>query len=297
MQCMTPFNKFDKQTGTTKPCPCGKCPACIARRASGWSFRLLQEEKRSDTAYFITLTYDTKYVPITEKGFMGLCKRDIQLFFKKLRKAHFQTYGYNIPIKYFAVGEYGGRTMRPHYHVLLFNAKLTVMLNQVDLKSLVYFKFDGKVPVQCKQWDNGHITVGLVTGASVGYSLKYMCKPGKIPLHKNDDRQKEFALMSKGLGAQYLTKAMKAWHNADIEKRLYCVLEDGKKISMPRYYRERVYEKNQLKYAVEQLRLKLEKENDKMMLSKPSGFFTERNENIKGAFNRMKIKSTKNDKL
>lgn len=158
------------------PVPCGKCPPCLKRRASGWSFRLMQEEKHSESSMFITLTYDTKNVPISEKGFMSLNKRDCQLFFKSLRKA---TGGAGLPIKYYIVGEYGGTTFRPHYHAIVFNAKLELIQNA---------------------WKRGEIHFGKVEGASIGYCLKYMTKPGKIPLHHNDDRVPEFALMSKGLG-------------------------------------------------------------------------------------------------
>lgn len=161
--------------------PCGKCPECTARRVSGWSFRLMQEEKNSISAHFITLTYDTNHVHITPNGFMGLKKRDLQLFFKRLRKAHAKDLAFGGKrIKYYACGEYGGRTLRPHYHVILFNAKCELIQGA---------------------WQLGSVHYGKVSGASVGYTLKYISKPSKIPMHRNDDRLKEFALMSKGLAA------------------------------------------------------------------------------------------------
>lgn len=174
MKCITPFYK---KTGEG-PFPCGKCPACRLRRASDWSFRLMEEEKVSSSAYFLTLTYDTKFVPITERGFMSLDKRDLQLFFKRLRKAHIS--GAN-PIKYYAVGEYGGRSRRPHYHVIAFSAELS--------------------KVQ-PAWQLGSVHYGTVTGASIGYTLKYISKPAKIPQHQNDDRVPEFSLMSKNWGCR-----------------------------------------------------------------------------------------------
>lgn len=178
----------------------------------------MQEEKVSRSACFLTLTYDTATVPITDKGFMNLQKRDIQLFMKRLRKSNEHK------LKYYLCGEYGGKTFRPHYHALLFNAEL---------------------PTIQPAWPLGSIHYGSVTGASVGYTLKYMAKPSRIPLHKNDDRQKEFSLMSKGLGSNYLTPAMKKYHLSDLLNRMYCNLEDGKKISMPRYYKNKIYEEQQ----------------------------------------------------
>lgn len=174
--CKTPYIVKSKlNPNETIPVPCGKCPVCLKRRASGWSFRLMQQDKESETSHFITLTYDTQHVPITHNGFMDLSKRHMQLFIKRLRKAQWAT-GNVASIKYYAVGEYGTQSMRPHYHIIMFNAVIELIQ---------------------PAWDLGQVHYGNVTGASVGYCLKYMSKPKRIPMHRNDDRQKEFALMSK----------------------------------------------------------------------------------------------------
>lgn len=165
-----------QRDGANNTFPCGKCPQCVARRSSAWSFRLMQEDKRSVSSLFLTLTYENCNCPISPKGFMVLSKRDVQLFFKRLRKAHRKNSDNDRPIKYYAVGEYGGRTHRPHYHIILFNAKLELIQ---------------------PAWDKGQIHYGKVSGASIGYTLKYMCKTRRYPLHANDDRISEFALMSK----------------------------------------------------------------------------------------------------
>jgi len=52
---------------------------------------------------------------------MTLKKTDIQKFFKRLRKCHGKKHK---SIKYYAVGEYGGQTLRPHYHIVIFNADI-----------------------------------------------------------------------------------------------------------------------------------------------------------------------------
>ena len=88
----------------------------------------------------------------------------------------------------------------------------------------------------------GQIHVGTITEASIGYTLKYISKASKIPLHKNDDRQKEFSLMSKGLGSNYLTKNMVQWHKNNPEERVYVPLLDGKKAPLPRYYKEKIFD-------------------------------------------------------
>lgn len=203
----------------TVPVPCGKCPECKSRRVSGWSFRLMQQDKQAETSLFVTFTYDTRHVPITQKGFMSLRKKDMQLFFKKLRKKN------PYKIKYYYCGEYGGKTNRPHYHAVIFNA----LYEHIE-----------------SSWELGETHYGTVTGASVGYVLKYMTKEPRIPMHENDDRVKEYSNMSKGLGLSYLTPAMVAWHKANLNERVYINIEGGKKIPMPRYIKQKLYSEDEL---------------------------------------------------
>lgn len=87
----------------------------------------------------------------------------------------------------------------------------------------------------------GSIHYGTVSDASVGYTLKYISKGKTVPSHKNDDRIKEFSLMSKKLGINYLKDNIIKWHKKDLLNRMYVLLLDGKKASMPRYYKERIY--------------------------------------------------------
>ena len=202
-----------KQNGIkTKPTtvPCGTCNECKARRISGWSFRLQKEMLRHNSAHFVTLTYDSP--PLTENNYMNLHKPHLQNFFKYLRKN-------NQKIKYYACGEYGTQTMRPHYHLIIF----------------------GTTPEYITAlWTHGHVHFGQVTGASIGYTLKYMCKTSKIPLHQNDDRLPEFALMSKKLGDNYLTPQMINWHQADLKNRCYATINEIK-LALPRYYKDKIY--------------------------------------------------------
>ena len=149
---------------------------------------------------------------------MNLDKRDVQLFMKRLRKLSTEK------IKYYLCGEYGGTSNRPHYHIILFNA---------EVKNIE------------AAWQRGNTHYGEVSGASIGYTLKYMSKVSRIPMHKNDDRQPEFSLMSKGLGQNYLTENMQGWHKADLLNRVHMVLPDGKKVAMPRYYKDKLYTENE----------------------------------------------------
>ena len=234
--------------------PCGKCLNCKSRRASTWSTRLMKEYERSLTGYFITLTYDTKYVPITEKGFMSLNKKHVQTFLKRLRQWHGKE---ATSIKYYAVGEYGGKTYRPHYHLIIFNANIEFIEKSwsdcVNKKQAIFRKL-------------GEVHYGTLTDASVGYTLKYISKAKRIPLHKNDDRIPEFSLMSKGLGLNYLTEKQIQWHLEKPSERMYIPMKDGKKAPLPRYYKEKIYTAEQKEQAAMYWKQKADLQKEKEIL-------------------------------
>ena len=93
---------------------CGHCVECESQRASEWSHRIMDELSLHKEAFFLTLTYNDDLIPIDH----NLCKRDVQLFIKRLRKHISPT-----KIRYFMCGEYGSKNERPHYHLLIFGWK------------------------------------------------------------------------------------------------------------------------------------------------------------------------------
>lgn len=240
---MSPYTKKGDSKGNLT-FPCGKCYDCLTRRTSEWSFRLRMEGRHSVSAHFVTLTYDTKSVPITKNGYMSVQKKEIQDFIKRLRHHKKQrvkiqrTIGVKVdvglfmPIKYYAVGEYGTERERPHYHIILFNAELEDIY---------------------KSWGKGIVDIGQVEDASIGYTLLYISEESDIPRHVRDDRQKQFALMSKGMGMQYVTEKMTKWHQDVLLDRMYVPIEGGKKISMPRVYREKIYSREQIETIINNL--------------------------------------------
>lgn len=158
---------------------CGACPECLKRRASKWSLRAFYEAQQYVDNCMITLTYDN--FERDDKGrktgrelppdrSLHVCKRDLQLFFKRLRKAFPER-----KIKYIATAEYGSHTHRAHYHCILFNCA-----------------FDDKVPYKKSKrgsqiytsatleriWQHGICTVDSVniTSAVARYCTKYCAK-------------------------------------------------------------------------------------------------------------------------
>lgn len=221
--CFFPFKKKDDPT----PLPCGKCPYCIQKRINGWIFRLQEHAKDADSVVFLTLTYNNEHVPISTNGFMTLQKTDVQKFLKRLRKLSGQ--GNHTPvekrIKYYFVGEYGTKTHRPHYHAIIFNC---------DKKQIeTAWKLDGV--------EIGDVWLGTVTTNSIAYTLKYINKFKHKKRHERDDRHAEFAIISKGIGKRYVQRSENVrLHKSDLT-RLYIQKQDGHKIALPRYYKDKIY--------------------------------------------------------
>lgn len=199
---------------------------------------------------FITLTYAPEHLPT----YSSLRKKDLQKFFKRLRSP--TCPGGGREFRYLACGEYGPRTLRPHYHACLFGtdfADAVPVGDSRERKPLYTSKSLEDV------WQKGHVTVAPFTWETARYVAHYTIKK---QLDDVDDAsydyvdgrtgevtelERPFLLMSRkpGLGAGWLEK-----HRDDVYPRGHVVL-DGCKYALPRYYKDRLAEQEQ-----EYLRLK-----------------------------------------
>ena len=90
------------------------CRGCKADHARDWAIRCYHEAQLYGTnCCFVTLTY--RDINLPPHG--TLDKRDLQLFWKKLRAKT------GASLRYFACGEYGEKRSRPHYHAVIFGWK------------------------------------------------------------------------------------------------------------------------------------------------------------------------------
>lgn len=259
MQCITPFEvKTDKGRF---PVPCGKCYPCKARRTSGWSFRLLKEAERSSSAFFITLTYADP--PISNNGLPTLNQRHVQAWIKAMRKLHDKK------LVYYYVGEYGSKYERPHYHILLFNAELKNIIGTGGVRSITsgFDTLDGTVEHNHSTWKHGYITIGKLEAASVAYCLQYISKGTKIPAFDGDDREKEFARMSKGIGENYVTPQMKQHHAKQLNNPSITLI-GGKKIAIPRYLKNKLFTEEQRQHIADIFKVKAEQNDWKQISEK-----------------------------
>lgn len=233
--------------------PCGKCEICCMNRRNEWSVRLGKELQNASSAVFVTLTYDDQNVPVNEHGLLEVDKRHVQLFNKSLKEFNRKLVN-RMPessrvlqkrVKYYLVAEYGTKTMRPHYHALYFNLKKHSISKIGDL------------------WKKGSVHVGNVNGASIHYTTKYIInkdKEGKVK------KAKEFTLISKGIGEDYLEK------NKSLIKKNYGNLVHGDKsmLPMPKYYKDKIYNKAE-KDIVKQKNEEYTRKKDKELLKKIGG--------------------------
>lgn len=191
---------------------CRKCIECRQRRANEWAVRCMAEARKYEHNCFITLTYEVN--PIT------LVKRDLQLFFKRLRKAI-----YPAKIKYFAVGEYGSKRWRPHYHAIIFNYDFAdrYFWSISDRGNKIFRSSSLE-----KVWTLGNSTVQEVTYETCGYCALYS-SPQKHEMPVYVRSVPEFNLMSKNLGKDFLLSNMEKYLLTDE------IWLDGHKINIPQY--------------------------------------------------------------
>ena len=201
--------------------PCGHCESCIEKRTRAWAVRCVLEAAQYDANCFLTLTYSNQCLP---KG--GLCKKDLQKFIRKLRDRTGRK------IRYFACGEYGELTYRPHYHLIIFN------WFPEDAKFLKVSDYGGYLftsKILTELWPFGISSVGEVSFASCGYVARYCQKKNA---HVND--KKEFCLMSRrpGIGEAYAHRFLQEIYDTD---KIY--IKNGKSASTtPSRYFDKLFE-------------------------------------------------------
>lgn len=245
--------------------PCGKCIGCRLDYSRTWADRMMLELESSKKGIFVTLTYNNNHVPFTEDeytgefGVLSLDKRDVQLFFKRLRKRYPDK-----EIRYYLSGEYGTNTKRPHYHAIIFGLGLDdfpkkVPLKKNELGQLLYtdqilqdvwsIRKYRLVPVigkrgkslkrMEKEWyydPIGFVSFSEVSWKTCAYVARYvMKKVGLVsdPIFDEFSAVPEFSLMSRrpGLGAYYLDDHPDLFDNSNIYVRC-----NPDPISVPKFF-------------------------------------------------------------
>lgn len=178
--------------------PCSQCRGCRLEKSRQWAMRCQHEASLWERNCFLTLTYSPEDLPEYGK----LKKDDLQKFFKKLRKRYCRYYTdedgnrkCENPIRYYACGEYGDESDRPHYHVILFNFdfedkefwKTTATGDRLYISSTLE-----------SIWGHGFCVLGDVTFESAAYVARYVMKKQTKPSAKDEKvRAKQEAAYAK----------------------------------------------------------------------------------------------------
>lgn len=221
------------------PIPCGQCIGCRIDYSKQWATRCMLEAEYHDSNYFLTLTYDEEHVPRSEyvdietgeiKESLTLVKKDLQDFNKRLRRA--LDYRDKDGFRFYACGEYGSQTARPHYHMIVYG---------LELNDLVFYKSTSygalyTSPFLDKIWKNGHVVIGGVSYESCAYVSRYIMKKQKgnnNVVYDYYNINPEFVLMSRkpGIAREYFED-----HKEIIYPRDNIVLLGGRTSRPPRYF-------------------------------------------------------------
>lgn len=240
------LSKFNAKTlahgRLTQLIPCGECITCKLTKRADMAARCMLETLESPYNYFVTLTYDDDNLPIADqtsyKQFLEngeineiiftnqgdeiwctgtLIPDDMKKFIKDLRR-YFEYHYDHHGIRFYLCGEYGSKTKRPHYHLLLFNCPIPIIDNYdsyIDENKCLHWKN----PLIEEIWRKGMIDIGEVEFSSASYVAGY-CQKKLFTKTKSIDyyasgKEPEFNRMSRrpGIGMKYYQE-----HKMDIYK-------------------------------------------------------------------------------
>lgn len=202
-----------------------------------WAIRITHESQMYESNCFLTLTYDDPRLPAHGQ----LVKRDLQLFFKRLRKAGHK-------FRYVAAGEYGELKRRPHFHVALFG--MDFRHDRIEYGTGIRGDKIYVSPSLGAIWNKstfpfGH-TIGTLTFESAAYIARYITKkvtgPGAspLPLACNPETGEmvmpnpEFLLCSKGIGRKWFQD----FFMSDVFPHARVITAQGTPAPVPRFYKE-----------------------------------------------------------
>jgi len=156
------------------------------KRRQEWAGRILLERTQHADASFVTLTYEDKHLTYSgAAGLPSLYPRDLTLYLKTLRH-RFRT-----PFRYFACGEYGSDTKRPHFHVVLFGQEEVYDEHKIS-----------------QTWGKGSVKLSELNTVRAKYVAKYTTKKQTSQDAYSDGRAPEFSRMSRkpGVGLTVIPK-------------------------------------------------------------------------------------------
>lgn len=236
---------------------------CRIRRSSEWGIRVEHERQYWEDSCFVRLSYDEDHLPKNN----SVSKKELTGYIRRLRERMAPS-----KLKYFACGEYGEKTGRAHYHIILFGigkrgwagarAEQSSDLGTVPKrrassgkagadkrKRRKYYEHKCRWNGTCLDvlegplidaWKDpygvakGFVTLGTVTYNSARYVSGYILK-SNFKLFTKDGYYADGRLAPFQLVSAGLGRAW-CLDNAARIRRLGSIRYQGKEIGLPRYY-------------------------------------------------------------
>ena len=232
--------------------PCNKCLHCRINRTREFAIRSHHESLvgpsgpiSQDNNHFVLLTYNDKNLP--KHG--ALQASDVKKFLDRIR-ADCAWRGLPSP-RTFGCGEYGSKTQRPHYHINIFNLKLSDITYLKNLKQNKLYTST----YLTEKWKLGAVTLSPFSHLTAQYTAKYIVKAlwADDPPEGDTRVEAPFPLPSQGrvatstqpgLGAFFLDRYAQEIVN------LGAIEIDGALAPIPTYYKKRLQKKHNDLYKI-----------------------------------------------
>jgi hypothetical protein len=226
MNCVSPV-RVRSNEGESFAVPCTKCLNCRIQNSREWSLRLMHERAYYDHSGFFTFTFSDVGLANREvapwRMYSSVDRAELVKLMKRLRAKVAPR-----RLKYFAVGEYGEKYCRPHYHAIIFGEDISTVDWTMEGTDPKYGIPYGSLP----EWPYGHTYIGTVETDSCRYVAEYLQKEMRSRYNHGGVRADSFKIVSQGIGQRYCRD------NARKLRRLLHDTQDGARVGIPRQYRE-----------------------------------------------------------
>jgi hypothetical protein len=206
------------------PIGCGECSECRRKKAREWQVRLSEDIKKHKNGQFVTLTFNNESIgQLMEepkikhlRGYdkdNAIAKLAVRRYNERHRKKHKKA------IRHWLITELGHNgTENIHLHGILWTNQTKDEIEKI--------------------WQYGTIWVGTyVNEATINYTIKYVTK-----IDKDHKYYKSKILTSAGIGANYIETFNATTNKYKQENtKEYYTTRSGHRISLPIYYRNKIY--------------------------------------------------------
>lgn len=235
--------KLDGRSYIPMQLPCSTCLLCREEQARQQAVRIYHESLLHNESAFLTLTYNDKNLP----PHSGLQYADLFKFWKRVKQQLIRKH--SIKLRYYAVGEYGDKTLRPHYHACIFGHAF--VHDRMILRTTPHLLWTS--PILEQAWGLGNVSVGALNFRTARYTASYVTKKlrSKQQYVRTDEQTGELikleqprSFMSRNLGKDWWIQ------NYNYVTAHDHVVIDGRRQKPPRCYDKWLQQRNEIPHQM-----------------------------------------------